>query len=96
MSVLPFPHLLKNQILYGQKKKIKSEKHLVIKLIHFARAAQRGLADDNPMLKYDQLQIMMRCFLTHDKTSGWRRGATNSVLVGLALLASGWAFHGLA
>lgn len=37
-----------------------------------------------------------RAFLTHDEGSGWRRGVTNSVLVGRALLASGWAFHGLA
>lgn len=42
------------------------------------------------------LQIMVRAFLTHDEASGWRRGVTNSVLVGRALLASGWAFHGLA
>lgn len=37
-----------------------------------------------------------KSFLTHIETSVGRRGLTNSDLVGRALLASGWAFHGLA
>lgn len=46
-----------------------------------------------PWLKRSSL---IGAFLTHKTGSGWRRGVTNSVLVGRALLASGWAFHGLA
>ena len=83
-----FPRQLENRILcrkrYKQIKFLSGRTGLI-----FTRAKTEWTADDNP-------NCSLRSFLTHDEASGWRRGVTNSVLVGRALLASGWAFHGLA
>lgn len=66
---------------------------LIIGRIHFTRVrnSRRLMTIPNCSLisSVVKLHLMIRSFLTHDKASGWRRGVTNSVLVGRALLASG-------
>lgn len=69
---------------------VSATKENMFELLHWNTAEGWG------QLENYFLQIVVRAFLTHDEASGWRRGVTNSVLVGRALLASGWAFHGLA
>ncbi len=73
------------------------------KRLSYSNKAEKKQSDHWDSFYYSHDSLKMRShiyfsnnFCTYNKASGWRRGLTNSVLVGRALLASGWAFHGLA
>lgn len=63
---------------------------IIVQSFTVVKKLENLVVDPNYLKKYG------KSFVTHNDTSAWRRELTKSDLVGRALLASGWAFHGLA